>query len=181
MRLDTEISRRKIDLGDQRSMVHSLSSVDFLKSEESNMISFDVCEKQNKFNVVIMQQHKDNQDVSSYEEIFKVKLETMELQELILVKSMFLLENIIDMKRLIQLQPNKSLFYKSFMELDHANLLQILSFDSLLVKQLLENFDESIHDVNYPLFYKMQTNLSKNNKESQRIITNPIEIALEAN
>jgi hypothetical protein len=66
------------------------------------------------------------------------------------------------------------------MELDHANLIQILCFESRITKNLLENFDPEIHDVQYPLFYKMQ--ITANNEEDiETEIRTPFQIALEEN
>ena len=101
----------------------------------------------------------------------------MGLRELILVQSLFFLETSSEIMDLIELQPNNQLFFKSFMELDQANLIQILSFESRVVKKLLSNFDDiAHHSSKYPLFYKMQQNINGELK-----ILTPIEIALEAN
>jgi len=79
----------------------------------------------------------------------------MKLKELILVESLFRLDSSGEIIRIIDLQPDCSLFVKSFMELDQSNLIQIFSFDGRVVTQLLEYIDESKHTSLYPLFYKM--------------------------
>jgi hypothetical protein len=66
---------------------------------------------------------------------------------------------------------------KTFMELDHTNLVQILSFESRFISKLL---DDAINSDNltfeYPLFYKMQHTTKKITK-----ILTPIEVAVENN
>jgi hypothetical protein len=62
------------------------------------------------------------------------------------------------------------------MELDQSNLIQIFSFESRIVKKLLENIDPSKHNKMYPLFYKMQQSKGKDKK-----IKTAVEIALEGN
>jgi len=61
------------------------------------------------------------------------------------------------------------------MELDLANLTQILSFESRVIKRLLSNIDET-NKPKYPLFYQMQQN-----SHGELKFLNSIEIALEEN
>lgn len=60
------------------------------------------------------------------------------------------------------------------MELDHANLIQMLCFESRIIKKLLENLDDHVFE--QPLFYKMQQTLNK-----EILVLTPIEVALESN
>ena len=102
----------------------------------------------------------------------------MTLHDLIMIQSMFLLDTVNEILTLIDIQPNKSMFFKSFMELDQGNLIQILSFESRIIKRLLQDgIDNDIPEMgDYPLFYQMQQ--IKGN-QIQKIT--PIAIALEAN
>jgi hypothetical protein len=59
---------------------------------------------------------------------------------------------------LINEQPNPTVFYKSLLELDGANMVSILSFDSRSMDQLLsDDFSEYFQD-EYPIFYKNKFN-----------------------
>lgn len=65
-------------------MIHSLASINYLKIETGNMVFFDSMDPNNTY-LHIQQQHNDNNNNSSYEDIFKIKLQAMELQDLILI------------------------------------------------------------------------------------------------
>jgi len=85
----------------------------------------------------------------------------MTLIEVILIQSIFACksqQNIID---LIELQPEPSIFFKSFMELDIANMVSILSFDSRCINKLLSN-TENVEECNpgNPIFYKMRNTIT---------------------
>lgn len=120
----------------------------------------------------------DSNGNTYYDEIFRINMEEMDLVEIILVQSIFLLDSSNEILELIDLQPNRTLFFKSFMELDLANLIQILSFESRVVKKLLTGLNEKCpeHDPRCPLFYKMQQNL-----DGKVHVLTPIKIALENN
>lgn len=47
----------------------------------------------------------------------------MKLDELIFTYGLFLLDSVNEILEIIHLQPNKDVFFKSFMELDHCNLV----------------------------------------------------------
>ena len=47
----------------------------------------------------------------------------MELKQLILIESLFKLGSATEIIELIDIQPNNSLFFKSFMELDKMNMI----------------------------------------------------------
>jgi len=80
----------------------------------------------------------------------------MTLIELILTQSIFSCKSLTHIYNLIELQPEPSLFFKSFLELDIANMVSILSFDSRCIYKLLSNSEE-IAECNpeNPLFYKI--------------------------
>ena len=55
---------------------------------------------------------------------------------------------------IVKAQPNPSLFYKSFLEFDGANIISALAFDSRSLEHLLgDHFDTYFSD-EYPIFYK---------------------------
>lgn len=119
IRLGDKESRRSIPSQDgTMRMVHSLNSANYLKIEDSNMINFENSMLGDVKTVIIQEQHLDKSGNTYYDEIFRINLELMGLRELILVQSLFFLETSGEIMELIELQPNNSLFFKSFMELD---------------------------------------------------------------
>ena len=80
----------------------------------------------------------------------------MSLIEVILIQSIFACKTQLDIIKLIQLQPDPSLFFKSFMELDNANMVSILSFDSRCTSKLLGDLDSIDQYIQNPIFYKMR-------------------------
>jgi len=81
----------------------------------------------------------------------------MRLNDLIFIQGLFLLDSVTEIMKIIELQPTKDIFFRSFMELDHSNMIQILSFESRFIERLLEEVITSdSYSFDHPLFYKMQ-------------------------
>jgi hypothetical protein len=79
---------------------------------------------------------------------------------------------------LVQKQPNPSLFYKTFLELDFANMTSILAFDSGSMASLLNPNNFEYFSELYPIIYKNK--ISK--KDGKKFYyTNAIDIALKNN
>ena len=79
---------------------------------------------------------------------------------------MYVCKTLSEIVDIVNDQPNPSVFYKSFLELDCANMVSILSFDSRSMAYLLqEDFKEHFSD-KYPFFYrnKIQKGPSKDKK-----------------
>jgi len=53
------------------------------------------------------------------------------------------------------MQPDLSIYFKSFMELDKANLVSIFAFDSRVVRALIGREDRHTEH-KYPIFYKIK-------------------------
>lgn len=126
IRLDEKRHRRQIIDGQQgiQPMVHSLHAAAYLKVEDTNMIQFEEStSREEKCLVKIQQQHLDSNGNTYYDEIFRINMDEMDLVEIILVQSIFLLDSSNEILELIDLQPDRGLFFKSFMELDLANLI----------------------------------------------------------
>lgn len=66
---------------------------------------------------------------------------------------------------LVKKQPNPSFFYKSFLELDGANMVTILAFDSGSMEHLLNDDNEEYYNPLYPVIYRTKTQ-KKNNKHA---------------
>ena len=59
------------------------------------------------------------------------------------------------MSNLIEIMPDTSVFFKSFLELDLANFVTNLSFDSRCIKALLTKKNIQNIDHRYPIFYRI--------------------------
>ena len=79
----------------------------------------------------------------------------MSIWEIFLIQGIFCCSSQDDMANLIESLPDTSIFFKSFLELDLANFVTILSFDSRCIKALLTESSTSKIDHQYPIFYKI--------------------------
>ena len=97
-----------------------------------------------------------------------------------LLNSIYLSRTLISIVDIVNDQPNPQVFYKTFLELDGANMVSILSFDSRSMKFLLDDcFSEHFSD-KYPIFYRNKA--SKGNGERQKFFyRNAIDNALKNN
>lgn len=75
-------------------------------------------------------------------------------------------------------QPNPTFFYKSFLELDGANLVTILAFDSHVMASLLSSENSEYFNEEFPIIYK---NKFKKKNGSGFYYTNSIDVALKNN
>lgn len=123
---------------------------------------------------------KANDDISHYYyNVYKIKIHEITLRELLLIQSMYLASTIYDVQTLVKLQPKPQFFYKSFLELDCANLVYILSFDSTCIRAILdEKYEHHFPHSDYPLIY-MNKFLKKNGKGF--FLQNSIDLALVSN
>ena len=58
-----------------------------------------------------------------------------------------------DILELVRAQPKATVFYKSFLELDGANVVSVLAFDSRAMRALLDE-PQNDFQTEFPLFYK---------------------------
>lgn len=79
---------------------------------------------------------------------------------------------------MVEKQPNPILFYKTFLELDCANMTTILAFDSGSMSQLLNESNNEYFNEDYPIIYKNKI-YKKDGKNYY--YTNAIEIASKNN
>lgn len=63
----------------------------------------------------------------------------MQMRDLLLLQSIFYLDNNVDILNIVQKQGNPTIFFKSFLELDRRNMLSLLAFDSNSIKTLLSD------------------------------------------
>ena len=62
----------------------------------------------------------------------------MTLREAIVMQSIFRCETVVEISKIISIQPDPTIFFKTFFEMDWANLVQIFSFESRLVVSLMK-------------------------------------------
>ena len=59
-----------------------------------------------------------------------------------------------DIKALVSMNTDPTIFLNTYLELDRRNLVSILSFDSATMQQILKEENESYFQKDYPVFYK---------------------------
>lgn len=140
----------------QSKMIHSLESLTFLKIDPINSITFE-CQDYNNRIISIDQEYKKftgNGFENYYENIYKVKIHEITLRELMILQSFYLCKTQSDIFNLVRKQPTPRLFYKTFLELDCANMVSILAFDNGSIKTLLGEHNEEYFNSKYPIIYK---------------------------
>ena len=81
-----------------------------------------------------------------------------------MLNSIYLSKTISSIVDVVNDQPNPLVFYKTFLELDGANMVSILSFDSRSMSFLL-NDDFSEHfSAKYPIFYRFKARKGTSDK-----------------
>jgi hypothetical protein len=79
----------------------------------------------------------------------------MDLWEILLFQGIFCCSSQDEMSKIIEILPDATIFFKSYLELDLANLITILSFDGRSIKALLTQNNIEKLDTNYTVFYKI--------------------------
>ena len=102
-----------------------------------------------------VKQGDDDQSFTTFQRVYSIKVEPITLRQLLLFQSLFLCTTASNIVDLVNDQPNPKTFYSAFLELEGANMLSILSFDSRTMRYLLddEKFEEYFNS-KFPLFYK---------------------------
>ena len=84
------------------------------------------------------------------------------------------------------MQPDPKLFFKPFLELDGSNMVSILSFDSLCIRELLDtenssfsNIEEQFNKLEFPIFYI--TKIQKTNNKEKYFYQSALDYALRNN
>ena len=108
----------------------------------------------------------------------------MDMRDLLLLQSIFFLENSPDIVKIVQMQGNPTIFYKSFLELERRNMLSLLAFDSNSIKTLLCNCNTQYFREDFPIFYRSRfENLVRMDKKLYKkiIVENAIDAAMHHN
>lgn len=144
-------SKKFKDNENQIHMLHSMSSCDYLKLDKQNCIFFE-CAQEEKI-LKIQSQYKSKRGENRFEDIYKIKICSMNIRQLLLTQSIFHCDTSLDVLKLVGMQANPKIFYESFLELDRKNMVSILAFDSNSIKSLIsEQFSDHFEE-GFPIFY----------------------------
>lgn len=123
-------------------MLHSLQSSNYLKVDPENYLLF-ASAKMEKREIRVQQEYEKSSGGQGQEteflEVYGVKLWQITLRELLLLNSIYLSKTLSSIVDIVNDQPNPLVFYKTFLELDGANMVSILSFDSRSMSFLLDD------------------------------------------
>jgi hypothetical protein len=174
--------RPLVDNQNQNRMIHSLESCNYLKIDSSNYLLF-ACAKYSDRQVQIQQEftkQKAGSEETDFERIYNIKIWEITLRELLLFQSLYVCKTQSDIVGLVNNQPNPTVFYKSFLEFDGANMVSILSFDGRSMQFLLNDNFAQYFNKDFPIFYKNK--IQKGSiKESKYFYRNAIDNALRNN
>jgi len=137
-------------------MIHSLESYNFLKVDKNNYLLFE-CAKTNDQVISVQQEYikgDGTSEESAFWNLYSVKLHEVTLRELLLFQSLYVCKTLSEIVDIVNDQPKPTVFYKSCLELDGANMTSILSFDSRSMQFLLKDEFKDNFSFKYPLFYK---------------------------
>lgn len=149
-----------------KRMVHPLCSCDYLKIEPNNMIYFEkpVFGSRGR-KLFIQEQMVSKEGYTEYKEVLVISVDETALRELVMISSIFKLQTAFQVIDLIRQQPDLTLYFKSFMELDKANLISIFSCSSLVIRELMSNKHKA--KIDYPIFYKIKQDLELEEGEDE--------------
>lgn len=88
-----------------------------------------------------------------FDDIFSIKIFEPTLRELLLYQSIYAAKKLSDISEIVQDQPNPSIFFKIFLELDLKCMTIHLAFDNRSIKRLLSRKNEKYFDEENPIFY----------------------------
>uniref|UniRef100_A0A7S3ILI3 Ion transport domain-containing protein n=1 Tax=Strombidium inclinatum TaxID=197538 RepID=A0A7S3ILI3_9SPIT len=160
--------------------IHSLGSVNYLKIESTNHLLF-ACQFYEDRQICLQEQYNDHDGNTHFDDIFKIKINEITLRELLLIQSIYACHTQSDIERLVNYQPNPTIFFKVFLELGVKSLVSYLAFDSRSIKSLLSEKNHEYFDSKFPVFYKnedggsaIDVSLSKNQIRSVNLMINYI-------
>ena len=87
-----------------------------------------------------------------------MKVDEPTLRELMIIKSLYLSNNVNDVSKLVMSQPSTALFMKVFLEFDIENMLYYLSFDRKSVAAILDSQEAIERQSLYPLIFMSKHN-----------------------
>ena len=91
---------------------------------------------------------------TKFDSVYKIQIHNMTLRELLILESISVCQTQTEILSMVLEQPSAQLFFKSFLELNSANMVSILSFDSRAMKSLLAPSNKHLFKDEFPLIYK---------------------------
>jgi len=144
--------------GLKRSL-HSLGTCDYLKLEPSNHVLF-ACQFYEDRKICLSEQYTDGHGETHFEDIYKIRINEITLRELLLVYSIYSCKTQSDIELLVADQPNPTIFFKVFLELDRKSLIPYIAFDSRSMNRLLSDSNSEYFNDEFPVFYKNEDGTS---------------------
>jgi hypothetical protein len=101
-----------------------------------------------------MNKGRTGEEETTYTDVYQVEVHAPTLRDLLLLKSLYICRTLADIITLVESQPNPSMLYKCFLELDGSNMTSILSFDSRSMRFLLSENHTEYFNSDFPIFYR---------------------------
>lgn len=96
----------------------------------------------------------EQMNISKYESIYKIRLQTLTLREILIFTSLTKCKNSVDILKVVMDQVFPESFYRSSLDFEGANMISLLTFDSRSMKVLLENeYIDDYMQEGFPLIY----------------------------
>lgn len=142
-----------LDKDNQKRLMHSLGSCDYLKVARTNHLLF-ACQYYEDRQICLQEQYQDQDGDTRFDDIFKIKIYEITLRELLLVQSIYNCRTQSDIELLVEAQPDPKIFFKVFLELGVKSLVPYLAFDTRSMRSLLGEHNKQHFGDEFPLFYK---------------------------
>ena len=129
-------SRVVKDKEGQWRMIHALGVCNYLKIEPTNHILFAMQFYEDR-QICIQEQYDDNERQTHFDDIFRIKIHEITLRELLLVQSIYACPVQSEIEKLVDAQPDPTIFFKVFLELGIKSMVSYLAFDTKSIRSLL--------------------------------------------
>ena len=127
---------------------------------------------------MIQEQITNEDGETSFDNILQIRINDITLRELLLLQSLYVAKTQSDIIALVKEQPNPRVFYKTYLELNKSNMLNILSYDSKSIQCLLNEDFADFYDEKFPIFFTNKLTSPKSGKVYYR---NAMDIGLKNN
>jgi len=117
----------------------------------------------------VQSQYKSRDGQTQFEDIFKIMISPLNVNELLMLQSVFHCETSNEILKLVEMQGNPKIFYSAYLELERRNMISILAFDSMSIKSLLSEKFEEYFVSEFPLFYKNKQICKKMNGKTKKM------------
>ena len=115
---------------------------------------------------------------TKFQDIYRIKVYEPTLRELMVIQSIYQSNSISDISKQVKAQPDPTLFFKVFLELNKKSLINYIAADSKSIQDLLDDKNKPFFGSEFPIFYK---NPPKKNEDGTLTSDSAIDIALDQN